>query len=69
MATAIVVVVFAGGIAFMIRFFVALCQDKKTWTCFVVTLNRPCYRRQARILPFPPSGRTRASLRRELLLR
>jgi hypothetical protein len=40
-AIATIIVLGGAGIAFMIRFFVALCRDEKTsWSCYVVSIGR-----------------------------
>jgi hypothetical protein len=56
-ATVVIVILGGAGIAFMIRFFVALCRDEKTsWSCYVVSIGREedarAGHRDAQILPF-----------------
>jgi hypothetical protein len=56
-AIATIIVLGGAGIAFLIRFFVALCRDEKTsWSCYVVSVGRDedvrAGQRDAQILPF-----------------
>jgi hypothetical protein len=56
-AIATIIVLGGAGIAFMIRFFVALCRDEKTsWSCYVVSIGHvedaKAEHREAQILPF-----------------
>jgi len=74
MATAVLLTICTAGVIFLIRFFVALCQEEKAgWRCFMVSVRSQSgtEARPPRSLPLVLGGRARAPRpgEKEVLLR